>query len=313
MFGFGRKKHEEVLCGGTTDMTDHNAAKVIYSKEIRCLSADFALTGEWVSGTDFAKCDFEIKPDESGTLIACEREMNLSFEADTELLTKLQSIIDEQKLAGKNGLYRVTAGLPPEYQPCTLKVDYASGERLTFTENNDPDAAWAKQMYLAFADWFAKKGDASMLPPDPKEQITRLSVNYRENGIVTRYSDIRVGDNDAINGEHVQFHKSVWDSESQKTVCKKFTLFPNDFFDKVTDIVNSFDLRPFDRCSVLYGTGRTHVSDSSSDKQLADLRLHIEYINGHRLYINTNDENDKAILKPLLGDLFSYFDSLFEK
>ncbi len=308
---FGRKKRpERIECGGTTDKTDRSAPKTIASKEIVSFSAEFVLTGEWVLGERFLKCYFDIKPDENGDLTATYYEPSISFKADNELLTELQSIIDEQGLASKNGVYKVTAGLPPEYQPCYLNIVYASGERLSFTENNDPDAEWAKRIYLAFAYWFEKKGDSSLLPPDEKEPVTRISVRVVDNGIYTQYGRIVVLAENAINGERNLFGKNIWDSSVQKEVCDKYALFPEDYFDKVTAIINSYDLRAFDKCSVLYGIGRTPCDDD--DDQTADVQIHITFASGHRLNINTSDHNDKTILKPLIDELFGYFDSLFE-
>ena len=306
---FKKRYEPEPLCGGTTDRTDRQAPKVINTKNIMSLSTHFSLVGEWQSGRDIVECELVIKPNESGIMTVTEPTLSISYEADKELLDKVQDIIDREGLARKNGIYKVTAGLPPEFQPCYLIVDYASGERLSFTENNEPEAAWAKQMYLLAADWFAQKGSPAMLPPNEKEQVEKLSVELNEKGLKTRYSAILVDDENAINGERELFCKRVWSYDEEKTVCKVFALFPEDFYIKVSAVINSFDLRPFDRCSALYGMGRNMTKRKDEDS--ADLKIHITYVNGHRLNIDTSDPNDIEMLRPMINELFGYYDSLF--
>jgi hypothetical protein len=191
VFAFAGCDEEEPVCGGTTDKTDHDAPKVIESKDITSFYARFCLVGEWTPGRENLTYTFEIK-DVDGVLTAAEHETGVRSPADKELLDTLQGIIDDEKLVAKNGVYRVTAGLPPEYQKCNVTVNYASGERLTFTENNDPYAEWAKKTYLAFAYWFSGKGDDSLIPPGRTEKISDISVDFTENGERTLFTSLNV-------------------------------------------------------------------------------------------------------------------------
>ena len=189
LFGlFGCGKRPAPVSGGIVDQTDSKAPKTIVSKEITAFSADFYLRGEWSPGETGRTYAFEIVPDETGALSAAETGAGIRFPADEALLTALQDMIDEEKLAEKNGVVRYTAGLPPEFQPCHAAVDYASGERLRFTVGNDPDAAWAKRTYLIFADWFAGKGDASLLPPRKTDPVKQVILTLKENKICGRES-----------------------------------------------------------------------------------------------------------------------------
>lgn len=161
------------VCGGVTDKTDHSAPKTISSGQIAAFHAHFFLQGEWLPAEKGQFYTFDIEKDSSGVLMASSASPAISFPADAGLLAKLQAIIAEHNLAADNGIYRTTAGLPPAYQPCRFKAVYASGEVLQFTKNNDPDAQWARQTYLLFANWFAEKGNASLLPqqdPGPEEE-----------------------------------------------------------------------------------------------------------------------------------------------
>ena len=158
------------VCGGTTDKTDHSAPKKIESKELVAFYAHFYLRGEWSPGRKNCFYTCEVQKDEQGALTAIVwkdsvQEARVSLPADESLLASLVSVIDKHNLAAKNGVYRVTAGLPPPFQKCHFSASYASGETLEFTENNNPDAEWTRETYLAFAEWFAEKGDDSLLPP----------------------------------------------------------------------------------------------------------------------------------------------------
>lgn len=130
-------------CGGVTDKTDHNAPKTIVSKDLTSFYAHFYLRGEWSPGKGDRFYTCEVRTDEQGVLTATVwtdslQDACVRLPADEKLLATLQSIIDTYKLVGKNGYYRVTAGLPPEFQKCHFNANYASGEKLEFTENNNP-------------------------------------------------------------------------------------------------------------------------------------------------------------------------------
>ena len=67
-----------------------------------------------------------------------------------EVAADAQALIRQYDLAEQNGVYDVTAGLPPEYMPCAVSAVYASGEELQFTYDGDPETEW----YAAFRDLF---------------------------------------------------------------------------------------------------------------------------------------------------------------
>ncbi|MBR5257944.1 MAG: hypothetical protein IKV51_03245, partial [Clostridia bacterium] len=71
-------------------------------------------------------------------------------QADGALIAAFQGIIDRFELAKFNGVDRVTAGLPPQFSPARLSVDYASGERLYFQMNGDPGAEWPRALFELF-------------------------------------------------------------------------------------------------------------------------------------------------------------------
>ena len=144
-------REEVPISGGTLDLTDPNAPKVIYSKEITSLDATFFVASRQEDGEKMLH--IKIAPDDTGTLIASEDTTNFRWPANEALLTSLQEVIDRYHLAELNGVYRVTAGLAPGYWEGGLSVTYASGETLSFTQNNDPYAEWAEAFYDAFYNW----------------------------------------------------------------------------------------------------------------------------------------------------------------
>lgn len=156
--------NEDPISGGVIDRTDPDAPKYIESKEISDFHASFYLVGKDELGTKSRSCTFDVSLDENGILTASEKESGISHAADGTLLSTVQSVIDGYDLVQKNGYYRVTAGLAPECWECTMTVHYASGETLTFTENNDPWDSWTDQIYIVFATWFAENGDDTLLP-----------------------------------------------------------------------------------------------------------------------------------------------------
>lgn len=105
---------DDVICGGTTTKQDPDAPKEIASKDIVAMDVSFYTDVRWDKEENH---DFTfVISEENGELVASEPNIGMSEVADEELLTKLQDVIDDEKLVSRNGLYDVTAGLPPEYQ-----------------------------------------------------------------------------------------------------------------------------------------------------------------------------------------------------
>ena len=170
--GCAGHKQEEVLCGGVTDKTDPRAPKTIKSKDIVSFRVNLVFTGDRLDTEEYlGEFIFDVSKDGDGVLTASEKNAGISRPADKELLDKVQEVIDSAKLAEMNGIYRVTAGLPPIFKEQTLTAKYASGEKLTFTRNNDPDDEWAEDLYGVFAGWFASKGEKALKPLPEKVRM----------------------------------------------------------------------------------------------------------------------------------------------
>ncbi|MBR1885027.1 MAG: hypothetical protein IJ812_01350, partial [Schwartzia sp.] len=266
---------------------------------------------EWSPGRENQFYTFTVKKDDSGVLMASARSGNatdgdVSRSADEKLLTALQSVIDERHLAGENGVYRVTAGLPPQFQKCHFDAGYASGEKLTFTKNNNPDAEWAREIYMAFANWFAERGDASLLPPGQSfGPIKDFSFAWTEDGKKTRCAPVHVQEEKAIDGERLLLGKSVYDVEAKQSLSREYTLFPEDYAERIREILSAHDLRAFDYHSVFYKKRKKEEHPA--------LEIHVNFTDGSHLYIDVSDATDIEALRPLTAELAAYHDALFEE
>lgn len=321
LFG-GKDRKPGHICGGTTDLTDKSAPKSIVSKEIEQFSASFFLAERCTAEKEH-EFSFHIGKAEDGELTVSEKRSGKSLPADEKLLQKMQDIIDRHRLVLKNGEYIVTAGLPPEYQPCSLKVTYASGETLTFTENNDPYSLWALDIYTAIAEYFSENGDESLFPERLCSKLERLDLTFTRNGETITFGGVNVGERKAVNGVTYLLQKRIC-GRNFKTVSEKLIQFPEDHFEKLTEIVDRYDLprkyefSRFDYSNNNYGNhGRGYFgmgekpTDDEPDSENEYIRLAIAYENGYHMSINTSKPSEIKGFEPLINDLSGYFESIF--
>ncbi|MBP5383763.1 MAG: hypothetical protein J6Y57_02185 [Lachnospiraceae bacterium] len=284
---------DEYVTGGITDRTNHDAPKEIHSDEITGFFADFFLSWRWM-GEDDHKFTFSIEKDADGKLIASEKNTGINYPADEELLKALQNVIRTYELPKKNGISKTTAGLPPEFQPSTFKVDYASGERLYFREDNDPDAEWAEDIYTLFADWFADKGIDTLRPAAPTAAVTRFNLHYMEEGVEYDFSSGMEGD-------------------------EKYAALPDDLFKKLTEILYAYeviqkydfsiynhDSRLLDNHEVgFYGMSGEKPDYNEPDLEDSFLDLYAEFDDGSRINIETKKASELNAMKPMIDEMIS--------
>lgn len=141
-WGCKKNKKELPTCGGVIDKTNYTAPKQIKSKDICGFYFNCYLDGQ-------SFC-FEIKKNSEGQLFASETNSGRCSAATQELFSALQDIVDRHGLAERNGIYKITSGLPPEFQPSRFYALYTSGENIEFTQNNNTDSEWAKEICSAF-------------------------------------------------------------------------------------------------------------------------------------------------------------------
>ncbi len=306
----------EPIDGGTTDHTDPNAPKVIQSKDIRAFYTNFYLQNRWW-GEEERFYEFKIELDSSGVLTASETNSGVCLPADKALLDALQGVIDEYDLVSMNGLYRVTAGLPPEYQENILQVSYESGERLSFTINNEPEAKWAEAVCDVFTAWFSANGEDGLQPARETSLVTRLNITLREGSIYTQYGGIHVQAEDAIDGQEYLLEKSVYDDAAQETLFEEDILFPEDYYERVTEILACYDLvlkyeqSYFEHGDGYFGMGGKGPGSGEEDLEDRYLDLYAEFESGKRINIETKKASEIEGMKALLTELAGYHDGLY--
>ena len=313
---------DEPIDGGSTTYIDENAPKEIASKDITYFEALFYSNTRW-SGEDDYDFHFIVSSD-SGAMIASEETRHISVPASSDLLDSLQKVIDKYNLVKINGIYDVTAGLAPEYFPGGLTVKYASGEELHFTTDNNPYALWSEEMYDIFAAWFSENGDDSLYPAKDDSQIVRFNFLYEENGKAIDYGGIHVDEGSAIGGEtyllRLQDYKlaCVGDCKSEDI------LFPDDYYEKVTQIIGETDLdrnymfSAYDHEEGNYGNHekgfcglgslRPDYSEPDSDSKYLD--IYIKYESGHIINLESAKESEIEGAQDLIDRIIEYHESL---
>ena len=316
---------DEYITGGTTDRTDADAPKEIVSKDIASFDASFILFTRWTADEDDNAYHFTVQPDESGVLTAKEEYRGISLPADGELLAALQEVIDAQELASMNGIYRVTAGLAPEYQPGGLTVRYQSGETLSFTTDNNPYALWSEQTYDVFAAWFAARDNRSLYPSEELGTVTGFMLEYTEEGLFRRYCDTTVSERFAIDEETHLLERYVYDSVTSVRVSEQHRLIPDDYFSRVSGIVSSYSLvRKYDFSRYdhaegdfghhdrgYYGFAAEPVPANESDAANRLLVLRLQCDSGETISIETAKISEIEGMKPMITELLDYNSSLF--
>ncbi|MCR5789069.1 MAG: hypothetical protein K6G83_04195 [Lachnospiraceae bacterium] len=289
---------EEPISGGVTDKTDPNAPKEIRSDEISDFDAEFYLGWRWM-GEDDHNFAFSVKPDEEGTLIAAEDNSGISLPADEKLLTALQEVIREYDLASMNGVYQVTAGLPPEFRPCKVTVRYASGEELTFTMDNDPEAEWAEDIYTVFAQWFKEQGNDALYPARTDAVVTRVSIDYVDPG------------------QELFFDSAAKNPDGAVTL-------PDDYYETITQILDRYDvLLKYDYSLFnhesgqvdnhdlgFYGMGDPRPDHGEPDLEDTVFDLYVEYDDGKRINIETKKASELTGMQPMIEELLSLHEFL---
>ena len=140
---------DDCMDGGVTRNHSYDAPKVIHSAEIVALDTNFFLYDEDGGGTSWL---FSVRREGDAFLLSIKKRGKEAVEkpAGMDFLRKVHAVIMKHDLARLNGFDEVTSGLPYEYAPCSLNVDYASGERLYFHMDGDPGAAWARELRNLF-------------------------------------------------------------------------------------------------------------------------------------------------------------------
>ena len=312
----------ESIEGGTvTNKTDYDAPKEIQSREITEFDTTFVSYTRWKTDDRDHRFHFTVKADADGTLIASEEELGVSRPADEALLSAVQEVIERNGLAAMNGVYRVTAGVDPDFGEGGMTVRYASGETLRFTDNNNPYALWSEELYDVFAAWFADRGEDALYPPAEGSRLESVLIRLIDGDSAVSYGPVNVPAEQAVDGETHLFRKEIESPEGNTSAC---VLFPEDFYETVAGIIEQYQLErrydfsrfnhnsnSFDQHDLGYfGMGSMGPADGEADSEELSLTLHLKYESGKRINIDTRKESEIEAFRPLLSELSDYFDSL---
>ncbi len=311
--------------GRTTDHTDENARKEIECREMTDFYTGFYTFTRWAGDEEQHEFEFQVQANDKGELTALENVSGVSCPADEKLLDALQVIIDKYELAALNGTNRYNYSISPEYQKCSLKAEYASGEKLEFTDLNDPYAQWEEEVYTVFAEWFRDKGDESLLPAKETSPVTRFSLTVAENGLEYDYGETNVQDSMAINGEKHLLRRSVYDLAGKQQKDRQFILIPEGYLEGVTEIlakydpVTKYDFSTYDHLEGNFGNhdmgyfgwGDKSAKDGEEDSEELYVDLYAEFGSGKRINIETKKASEIEAMMPMLTELREYYDSLF--
>ena len=315
----------EPVDGEGTNRTDYNAPKEIQSKDITAFSTSFFQANRWTS-TENHTFEFRVSPDETGAVTALEENSGVRVPADETLLRSVQEIIDKYDLVKKNGVYEVNYSLSPEYQKCTLTADYASGEKLSFTDLNDPYAQWSEEIYDVFSQWFLQQGNESLLPEKETSPVSRISFSYEQDSIEYDYSVVQVSEENAVDGDIYPLMLTVYDRKEEKSVSVDYRKVPEDFYERITEIlfkydpVTKYDFSSYSHKNNNYGNHEdgyfgwgSSPTEEEPDEEGEGVSLYLEYEDGKHINIETRKHSELEGMKPMIGELADYYSSLFKR
>ncbi len=237
----GHNENEE-MTGMMIDRSNPNAPKVIKSKDIKSFSTDFMYYGD---ETGLRPNYFSAKKQDDGKvkIVASFDKASLEAIVEPEFLVRLQDVIDDNKLAGWNGEYKVTSGLPDE--PTNFVCRYESNESLYFTFNANPDSRWMRDIRKLFISEFPDYLDCALEAP-----MTYFFFRYTSapRGDNYHFAISKYGDEYHLSARFFDAEKTheyvtpEWDAEEDKEMIRGFYLrLVKIYLDYKLDTWNGFD------------------------------------------------------------------------
>ncbi len=179
--GAGFRPGGQALCGGVTDRSDPSAPKTIAAEVIVSLDTYFCAYDPILQQNGFYH--FAMTQNDDATYILDGGQSAGSVVALAQVAQEVRALIDAHHLAALNGTDRVTAGLPPEYQPQSFRAVFDTGEVLYFRNNGNPQCVWGLALKRLFAKAFAAAGNRAFEPPAEARTITKFSVEFNEGAV----------------------------------------------------------------------------------------------------------------------------------
>lgn len=285
--------------GDVKNNTDPCAPKSIASREITALNANF-YCNDPLDASRSGGYWFEIGKTDSGELaLNVSGMMKAGVKMEEPLLDEVQSIIERHELVKLNGVDSVTQGLPSEYGPCSLSVDYASGERLYFQIDGDPDARWCRDLKELFFQVFAGAGYAEFLPPVEALSITNCTIAFGIDGLSYDYGFIL--DTNGV----MRFYRSVYDMTKDEILAEDLIELDDTLLEGLQKIVEECGLGTLAVDGAKYNPTIEHRPGGFVD-------IFIDYENGRQLYLQAAGEEIPDEWFSVRERLKTYLDSLFD-
>lgn len=290
---------EEQMKGGKVD-NSYEAPTTIESRNIESFETYFYLWDEF-DDTNTGGYSFVIKQNETGEYVLSENShYNISEKVDKSILEKLQVIIEDNNLVRANGIDKYTQGLPEEFAPCMLSVIYDSGEKLYFSEDNNPQAKWARDMIELFKNEFISLGHEELLPPIEDRTLVRFDMSFVDGPRKYMYATIFTEED--IGDYSVHYIKNVYNRETKESEFDEIIEVPEDFYEKLSEKLTETGLEN-------YQNGTIESAGTSKMDKYASFTMEMQ----SGLQKNAFYEGDEAeaLLKEM-GKLAEYIDVYFE-
>ncbi len=288
-------ENDNVMGGGTVDHTDAGAPKTIESDEIVSFSASFYVNDDYAyGGSWYAYSLWE----ENGKLMLEEsRAYRISTEADASLLQEVQKVIAKHELTKLNGIDKHTAGLPEQFQPCYLSALYASGEKLYFSFNNEPEAGWAKELKKLFNRVFSEAGYEETKEDENNYVIDHFSLEFQQGDPVT-YSYGMI----TMENEQVYFFRNVYDRAASASLSFEFADMENGLLEQLSQKIEELDLQKLHE-------GSHHDPDHTQDF----LEIHVDYATGRQIYGEYEADEIPEIWNDNREELTAFLDAYLQE
>ena len=282
-------KNDDVMCGGIINNYNYDAPKEIKSKDIIKMSMSFFLFNSW-GFREGNRYNFSIEKDKSGNVFLSDNIDKILV--DEEVLKESQKIIDDYELVKLNGINEYSSGLPYEYSPMNLSVDYESGERLQFCQDGYPTSKWAKEFVKLFGNEFNKNGFDRYMPPKETTTLTRFDVDFDRDDKHYLYAELTYDENTS------KFLRSVYDRKVQDSVDDEIDI-TDEMYVKVGQIIddNGFTF-------INYDEDRPEVESKDY--------IYLEFQDGRAQRIEKIKGNEERFEK-VLNEITNYLDTLFDK
>ncbi|MBR2754684.1 MAG: hypothetical protein IKD64_02630 [Lachnospiraceae bacterium] len=301
MSGCEKNPSEDPVSGGVIDHSDPSAPKEIKSKELVSME-----TGFYRYETDPAeggyRYSFSLKPIDGKLTLTEDKRYQIGCEVEEAVLDKVEEIIEQYDLVQWNGKNRYTSGLPEEYSPYYFSAEYASGERLYFYLDGDPEAEWSGALLKFFREVFAVNGHPQVLPPEESYVFTRFDFAYNEGETFYSYGNILMPGRDT---DYITcLHKYVWsldESEEEDLTI----IVPDGYFAKVKELVEECNLYELTNWSIMPPTFHPGDADYYGfTLETADGRQFSRWYTGDEIPPEMNAVKEKVV---------AFLDPVFEE